>query len=299
MMIIDKVLPTTVVGSYPVVRKDGGLRAVFDPLRSAMETAVADQRRAGVDIISDGQVRADMIAAFTARMPGIRGNAVMGVVSPPAKPVTLGDTKYALRQHSSVKGIITGPSTLSHALKIETPAYRDRSELILDLARALAREARLLCEAGVTILQIDEPILSTGAADLGIAREAVRTITAGLPVPTCLHVCGDLGSVIDDLLKMEIRILDIECANNPDNLELFSGHNSGEKMLGLGVIDSADIHVESLEVVIKRIERGIDVLGPEHLLIDPDCGLRMLTREVAFRKLETMVQAADVVRSGL
>lgn len=298
MKIIDKVLPTTVVGSYPVVRK-GGLRAVLDPLRSAMEIAVADQRRAGVDIISNGQVRADMIAAFTAGMPGIRGNAVIGVVSPPAKPVTLADTKYAIGQHRTVKGILTGPSTLAHALRIETPAYRDRGELIMALAQALAREARLLCEEGVAILQIDEPILSTGAADLALAREAVRTITAGLPVPTCLHVCGDLQNVIDDLLQMEIGILDIECANNPDNLELFSGHNMEGRMLGLGVVDSADEHVEDLGVVKKRIERGIELLSPEKLLIDPDCGLRMLTREVAFRKLETMVQSADAVRSEI
>ncbi|MDD3622577.1 MAG: methionine synthase, partial [Methanofollis sp.] len=74
MNFITKVLPTTVVGSYPVV-KTGGLRSLLDPLKGAVETAVADQVRAGVDIISDGQVRGDMITAFVSRLPGIRGQS--------------------------------------------------------------------------------------------------------------------------------------------------------------------------------------------------------------------------------
>ena len=78
---INKVLATTVVGSYPVV-KGGGLKSLFDPFHSAVETAVADQIKAGIDIISDGQVRGDMIGAFTAKLPGIREQQVIGKVQP-------------------------------------------------------------------------------------------------------------------------------------------------------------------------------------------------------------------------
>ena len=81
---INKVLATTVVGSYPVV-KGGGLKSLFDPLHAAVETAVADQIGAGIDIISDGQVRGDMIGAFTAKLPGIREQEVIGKIQPAAR----------------------------------------------------------------------------------------------------------------------------------------------------------------------------------------------------------------------
>lgn len=298
MTLSSKLLPTTVVGSYPVT-KGTGLRSFLDPLHAALETAVSEQIRAGIDIISTGQVRGDMIAAFTSQLPGIKGQTVTGLVRTPQKPLTLADTKYALSRHPKVKGILTGPSTLSHALRIETPAYRGRDELILDLAQALAAEARHLEDAGVAIVQIDEPILSTGAADLRVARQAVDLIAGDLRVPVCLHVCGDLSAVIDEILKMQVAVFDFEFANNPANLDLFTDRDLRGRMLGLGVVDSADAAIEAVDTVRKRIEAGIEVFGANTLLIDPDCGLRMLPRDVAFAKLTHMVKAADLVRSAL
>ena len=96
---IDKVLATTVVGSYPVV-KTSGLRSLFDPLHSALETAVTDQIAAGIDIISDGQIRGDMIQAFASKLPGVKGQEVIGKVQPASGPITVGDTRYALARDS-------------------------------------------------------------------------------------------------------------------------------------------------------------------------------------------------------
>ncbi|WP_342770907.1 MULTISPECIES: methionine synthase, partial [unclassified Methanoculleus] len=214
-------LPTTVVGSYPVV-KGSGILALMDPLKHAVEVAVAGQIDAGIDIISDGQVRGDMIRAFTSHLPGIRGSSVIGKVQPARQPITLADTKYALSRHPKVKGILTGPSTLAHGLSIETPFYRNRDELVLDLAQALAVEAGYLQDAGITLLQVDEPIFSTGAANIAVGREAVNAITARLRVPVCLHVCGNLGTVIDDILRANVTVFDFEFANNPGNLEVIS-----------------------------------------------------------------------------
>ena len=175
---IDKVLATTVVGSYPVV-KGSGLRSLFDPLHTAVETAVADQIAAGIDIISDGQVRGDMILAFASKLPGVKGQEVIGKVQPASGPITVGDTKYALEKAPKVKGIITGPITLAHGLHISTPMYRNKEELALDLAAALVPEAKALEAAGVTLLQIDEPIFSTGMADLAIGKQAIEIIKIG------------------------------------------------------------------------------------------------------------------------
>jgi 5-methyltetrahydropteroyltriglutamate--homocysteine methyltransferase len=295
MILIHKVLPTTVVGSYPVV-KSTSLRSLMDPLKSAVETAVADQLSAGIDIISDGQVRGDMITAFASKLPGVRGQQVVGKVLPPERPITVPDTKYALSKHPWVKGILTGPSTLAHALQIATPTYRDRADLTLDLAQALAYEARALQDAGVTLVQIDEPIFSTGAADLAVGAQALQILTSLLQKPVVLHVCGGLVGVIDEILKMRVAGFDFEFAGNDVNLQVLSGKDLGDRFLGFGCVDSNDPAVEKVTVIKKRIQAGIEAFGPERLLIDPDCGLRMLPRDVAFQKLKAMVDATREAR---
>ena len=115
---INKVLATTVVGSYPVV-KGTGIKSFFDPFGPSVETAVSDQISAGIDIISDGQVRGDMIGVFSGKLPGIKGQDVIGKIESASRPITVADTKYARSKSLYVKGIITGPSTLAHGLHIE------------------------------------------------------------------------------------------------------------------------------------------------------------------------------------
>ncbi|HVN73449.1 MAG TPA: methionine synthase [Methanoregula sp.] len=295
---INKVLATTVVGSYPVT-KGGGLRGLFDPLKPAVETAVADQIAAGIDIISDGQVRGDMIQAFVSKLPGIKGQDVIGKVQPASGPITVSDTKYAISKFPKVKGIITGPTTLAHGLHISTPMYRNREELAMDLAGALAAEARSLESAGVTLLQIDEPILSTGIADLAVGKETVEMIASSVTVPTCMHVCGNIANVIDEILKYNVNVLDFEFSKNQANLDILSRRDLTGRMLGYGCVDNTTDEVETVAEIRKRIEKGVEYFDPKILLIDPDCGMRMRTRESAFAKLKNMVQAAREVRIAL
>ncbi|MCQ8893990.1 MAG: methionine synthase [Methanolinea sp.] len=291
-------LPTTVVGSYPVER-GRGLAAFLDPFRHAVRVAVGSQVRAGIDIISDGQVRGDMIQAFSSHLPGIRGQDVINPVLPAPGPITVGDTLYALSCHTWVKGILTGPTTLSHALHIATPVYRDRGDLARDLARALAVEAIALEKAGVCMVQVDEPILSTGAADIARAREAFSLLAGTLHVPVALHVCGDLAGVIDDLLRFPVAVLDIECAKSPQNLDLLSEKDLQGRRIAAGCVDSSDPRVESVGEIRGRVEKAVDRFGPHNLLVDPDCGLRMLPPDAAFQKLSNMVTAVREVREGL
>ncbi|WP_292371034.1 methionine synthase [Methanoregula sp. UBA64] len=295
---INKVLATTVVGSYPVV-KGSGLKTLFDPFKSAVETAVADQVNAGIDIISDGQVRGDMIQAFSGKLPGIKGQDVVGKIQPASGAITAGDTKYAKSKSLYVKGIITGPSTLAHGLHISTPMYRNKEELALDLAAALAVEAKYLEAAGVTLLQIDEPIFSTGVADLAVGKQAIDLITGGVKVPTCMHVCGNIGNVLDDILKVNVNVLDFEFSKNPENLSLFGSKDLSGRMIGYGCVDSTAEAVETVAEIRKRIEKGVEVFGAKAMLVDPDCGLRMRSRESAFWKLKNMAEAAKEVRFAL
>ncbi|MBP2132902.1 5-methyltetrahydropteroyltriglutamate--homocysteine methyltransferase [Methanomicrobium sp. W14] len=298
MKLINKIIPTTVVGSYPAV-KSKGLKSFLDPYRQALETAVGDQIKSGIDIISTGQVRGDMITTLTSQIPGIRDQKVKGVIQPPLKPMTAEDTKYAVSRHNKVKAMLAGPSTISHALKIDTPLYRSRDELILDLAQIIAKEALNLESLGIAIFQIDEPILSTGIADMGTAYQAVSAITGALRVPTCIHVCGDIGKVIDSIIKMPVDIIDLEFSCNPENLETVSKKEFSGKQIGFGAVDSTSPEIDTVDEIKARIEKGIEIFGPEKLLIDPDCGLRMHKRDVAFKKLKNMVEAAGEVRRNL
>ncbi|HOX36313.1 MAG TPA: methionine synthase [Methanoregulaceae archaeon] len=295
---VNKVLATTVVGSYPVV-KGGGIRSIFDPLHSALEIAVSDQVVAGVDIISDGQVRGDMIGAFSGKIPGIKGQEVVGKIQPAASPITVSDTRFARSKAPRVKGIVTGPSTLAHGLHIATPMYRSKEELATDLAAALIPEARALEAAGITLLQIDEPILSTGIADLSVAKDAVEAITRSVHVPVCMHVCGNLGNVIDEILKFSVQVFDFEFSKNPANLDLMSRRDLGGRMIGYGCVDSTTDEVEPVAEIRRRIEKGVAIFGPKTMLIDPDCGMRMRTRNAAFAKLKNMCEAAKEVRLAL
>ena len=297
-MTANKILPTTVVGSYPAVRSKG-LKSLFNPYASSLETAVGDQVKAGVDIISTGQVRGDMITSLTSQIPGIRDQSVIGTLKPTQSAMTVDDTKFALSRHSQVKAMLAGPSTIAHALKIDTPLYRNRDEVIKDLAKVLAAEALRLQDTGISIFQIDEPILSTGIADMNTAQAAVREITKNLNVTTCIHVCGDIDGVIDSLLKMPVDIIDLEFSCNEKNLECVGRKEFGDKRIGFGAVDSTDTSIDSVEVIKSRIEKGVELFGAEKLLIDPDCGLRMHTRETAFQKLSNMCAAADEVRRTL
>jgi len=289
------ILPTTVVGSFPAV-KGTGLGAIIDPYRHAVRFAVAEQIRAGIDIISDGQVREGMIQAFAGKLPGIRDDTIISRILPAASGITVGDTRYALSQAKLVKGILTGPSSIAHALRIKTPEYRNRDEVVLDIAAALAAEAQALAREGVCMIQIDEPILSTGAADIATGTEAIGIIARSVDLPVCVHVCGPLAGIIDDLLRLPIAVLDIEAATQPENLGIFNEKDLRGKMIGCGCVASSDHEVESVELIRKRIETCIDTFSHDRILIDPDCGLRMHTPEGAAAKLSRMCEAVRLVR---
>jgi 5-methyltetrahydropteroyltriglutamate--homocysteine methyltransferase len=240
-----------------------------------------------------------MILTFASKLPGVKGQEVIGKVQPASGPITVGDTKYALAKAPKVKGIITGPTTLAHGLHISTPMYRNKEELALDLAAALVPEAKALVAAGVTLLQIDEPIFSTGMADLAIGKQAIEIITTALQTPTCMHVCGNLGNVLDEILKFNVNVLDFEFSNNPANLDLLSRRDLAGRMIGYGCVDSSIDKIESIAEIKKRIEKGIEIFDPRIMLLDPDCGMRMQSRDVAFAKLKHMSEAAKMVRIGL
>jgi len=114
-----------------------------------------------------------------------------------------------------------------------------------------------------------------------------------------MHVCGNLANVLDDILKVNVNVLDFEFSKNPENLSLFGSKDLSGRMIGYGCVDSTAEPVESVAEIKKRIEKGVEVFGAKNMLIDPDCGLRMRSRESAFWKLKNMAEAAKEVRLAL
>jgi 5-methyltetrahydropteroyltriglutamate--homocysteine methyltransferase len=114
-----------------------------------------------------------------------------------------------------------------------------------------------------------------------------------------MHVCGNLGNVLDEILKFNVNVLDFEFSNNPANLDLLSRRDLAGRMIGYGCVDSSIDKIESVPEIKKRIEKGIEIFDPRIMLLDPDCGMRMRSRDAAFAKLKHMAEAAKMVRIGL
>ncbi len=285
---------TTVVGSYPA----GIAIKSEDDVKKAIEIAVKDQERAGVDIISDGQVRADMVGIFALNMPGYRKEGgryrVVGRIEVPDQPATVGDYQFARKiAKAKVKGIVTGPTTMAKSSVVEAGSpYKSNTdpELIFDIAYAQAAEVRALTAAGAEVIQIDEPFFSVGA-DLETGIQAVNIVAKAAETPA-MHVCGDIRPIFGKLLETNVQILDHEFARSK-NLEamdrgLIEAHG---KTIGFGVLDTTSDVVESVDAIEKTIRQGIEKIGKKNMWIDPDCGMRMRKKDAAFQKLANMVEA--------
>lgn len=312
---------TTVVGSYPVLPKGpssisqklSAFFGTYDKYKPAIELAVRDQIEAGIDIISDGQVRDGMVEIFAKAIPGMavedKTPKIVGKIMPSYGPISAADLKYAInisesisKEYSSnkvkkfkegikgVKGIITGPSTLVFSSRLEG-FYNKKEDAIIDLAHALKKEAEFLEKAGAICIQIDEPFISTGVADVNIAKKAVEIIIKDLSIPKALHVCGDVTDVFEEILKFDVDVLDFEFAGIPQNIDLLENHDLKGKKIGFGCLDTKTDKIESKEEVKNILKKGIDLIGAENMLADPDCGMRMRSRNAAFLKLKSMTEA--------
>ena len=287
---------TTVVGSYPT-----GITVKSDEdARRAIEIAVNDQIKAGISIISDGQVRADMVGIFAQNMRGYAHEGgryrIVGRIESPNTPATVQDYLYAKKVAGSkvvVKGIVTGPTTMAMSSVVDKSSpYKSNAdpELIYDLAYAQAAEVRALAKAGADIIQIDEPFFSVDA-DLETGIKAVNIVAKAVETPV-MHVCGDIRPIFKKLLEANVRVLDHEFAISK-NLEamdrgLIEAHG---KIIGFGCLDTKSDTVESVEAIDALIRKGIEKIGKKNMWIDPDCGMRMRTKEAAFAKLSHMVEA--------
>jgi 5-methyltetrahydropteroyltriglutamate--homocysteine methyltransferase len=322
---VSEGLLTTSVGSLPKPEYLRRARSQFSLGKIGCEELAALERQAtaewisfqeevGLDILVDGEMdRGDMVAYFAEVLS--ESMAIGGLVRSYGnryyhKPIIIGRLhwqgpmtvdmwRYAQGlTDRPVKGMLTGPYTMVEWSFDEY--YESRREAVLDMAAVMHQEAVELDKAGARYIQVDEPAASTRPEDMGLVSEGLAVVTEGLKARTGTHMCyGDFARVFDQIVGLPVDQLDIETANSDYHLlELVRGHHF-EKELALGVVDSHDHRVETVEEVKEGIRRGLEVVPPQRLYIDPDCGLKTRTWEEAVAKLRVMVQAVREVRGEL
>ena len=338
------ILPTTVVGSYPQpawLVDHEALRSRMVPRVQAPEIwrvpqphlagaqddatvlAVRDMERAGIDIVTDGEIRRESYSnRFAAALKGIdrdRPGVVVGRTGKHTavprvagrvrrvRPVEARDAAFArAATDRPVKTTLPGPFTMTR--QAQNDFYADDAELAMDFADALNAEIRDLKAAGIDVVQLDEPWMQAFPDEARrYAVAAINRALDGIPGPTVVHLCFGYAAMVDgkpsgysflpELSEAAAGQVSIEAAQ--PKLDLAVLRDLPGKTVLLGVLDLADPAVETPEAVAERIRAGLRVLSPERLVAAPDCGMKYLPRERAFGKLQALAQGAAIVRREL
>jgi 5-methyltetrahydropteroyltriglutamate--homocysteine methyltransferase len=333
-MSAPSLLPTTVIGSYSMPEwleraKNDFLsrklsRRDLDEMHDATrKSAIKDQEVAGVDIITDGELQRDnMIDYFTERIPGVHildqgskrfyydfyESTVRSKIATGALGLA-DDARFLKRFTDRVPKVnVSGPHTL--VKRIRNEHYPSEEAFALDLARVLNFELKELARAGVTELQIDEPYYSGFPEDLPWAIRAINALVEGVKANVTLHICygnrygkpsfeGSYRYLFPTILEAKVQAVSCEFARRGDeDLQLFKEFNVPFKV-GYGVIDVKTQEIESSSQVADRLRGAMEIVPADRLVVNPDCGLVRLPREIAFAKLCAMVDGAKIVRKEL
>jgi 5-methyltetrahydropteroyltriglutamate--homocysteine methyltransferase len=336
-----KLLPTSLVGSYPQpdwlidrsrllkqmpprVRANDLWRIAPDLLEQAQDDAtllaIRDQERAGLDIITDGEIRRESYSnRFATALDGVdidnpgttinrSGNPIpvpriVGRIRR-RHPVEVRDLKF-LRANTDRRVKITVPGPFTMAQQAQDDFYKDEEALALDYAAAVNEEIKDMFAAGADIVQIDEPWMQSRpekARQYGI--KALDRALEGVRGTTAVHICFGYAqmvrekpkgySFLAEFAQSKAQQVSIETAQ--PNLDAAVLEKLPGKDIILGVIDLSDENVETAETVAARIRRALPHVPAERIIVAPDCGMKYLPRDVAFAKMRAMVQGAAIIR---
>lgn len=321
---------TTVVGNYPKIPDlpaPGKWRSAVEKLQKGQIDeaalrqvedevtleAIRDQTEAGVDLITDGQIRwEDAQTHFARRLRGFSINGLQRYFDtnlyfrePVAEgaiawiePISVSEFTFA-RAHSSkpVKPVVTGPFTMA---KLSRNAhYPDFKEFVLSLARALNAELRALEAAGADVIQVDEPALCRFKQDYSIFADAMGVLTHGVNVKRVLCTYfGDVGGVYPQILNLPFDVIGLDFVAGYRNWDAVRSP-SFTKDLMFGILDARNTRVETIEEIVSAIRRITEVVPPERLMVSPSAGLEFLPHGVARRKLRALVEGTRAARSAL
>ena len=339
MVTKSPILPTSVVGSYATPswlitaiqemdKGNYGETDINETFNDAVKVAISDQEQAGIDIISDGEMRRwHFVQSFYKKMTGIerepdlRKIGVYGYDSPARYkavskievPEGLGiieEFDYLKTQTNlPVKMTCPGPLTLTIHVR-PGKIYKNRIDMAWELADVINQELKSLVEKGATFIQIDEPSFAIIPGEMDDWIDLYNATVKGVNAKLALHVCfGNLGSrprgkrqyewMFPKLLDANAEQLVLEYANREMiEADLWSKYDIPNE-LGAGVVDIKSFHVETPEDVAERIRILLKHTDPEKMSINPDCGFFQLPRWLAYKKLQALVAGTQIVRSEL
>lgn len=299
---MTRCVTSSVIGSYPVAIPASELMAQYFAGEQVswypyIADAVGDMTEAGIEVVSDGQTRDPFIELFVRRLGGCRVRARPEVIGPIEYRggITVGDVQVVRRVVSPatrIVGVVTGPFTLTKS--VVDVFYRDERECCLAFAAALRQELEALSWF-VDMVSVDEPWFSNELPEF--AEESLGLMTRGLSCPVRLHVCGNVARIVDRLVGMPVDVLAHEFKGQPGLFKVF-GEYACEKGMCVGSVRSDDGRVESMDEVVGHLERAESVFGERVVQVSPDCGMRLLPREVAFQKLVVLQRAKEAVYGG-
>jgi|TARA_B100000809_G_scaffold59740_1_gene56278 5-methyltetrahydropteroyltriglutamate--homocysteine methyltransferase len=341
-------ITTTVVGSYPqpdwlIDReklrarlpprvRSAELWRIEDPyLEDAQDDAtllaIHDMERAGIDVITDGEIRresysnrvATALGGIDTENEGValdrtgEPNPVPRVVGPIVReqPIEVKDVEF-LRANTdrAIKITLPGPFTMTQ--QAEDVYYNDEVALAMAYAKAVNAEIKDLFLAGADVVCLDEPYMQARPEKAqSYAVSAINEALDGIEGTTALHMCFGYAAIhalrgfkkpnsysfLAELNESNVDQVSIEAAEPDIDLEVLSA--LPDKHIILGVIDNGNPNVESPELVARRIESALTYVSPERLIVAPDCGMKYLDRRIAFSKLCAMVEGAELVRKAL
>jgi len=333
--------PTTLVGSFPqpdwLIDREK-LAGRFPPRVRALELwripepwlseaqddatviAIRSQEEAGLDIITDGEIRRESYSnRFATALEGIDidnpGTALDRSGHPNPVPrivgkirrkhaVEVGDLQF-LKAHTDrmVKITVPGPFTMTQ--QAQNDFYASDEEAAMDYAMAVNEEIRVLFAAGADIVQLDEPYMQARpekAREYGL--KALNTALDGIEGTTAVHICFGYAAIIherpsgysflSELRDCTCNQVSVETAQ--PNLDCKVLADLSAKKVMVGCLDLSDMNVESPEAIISRVKKALEHLKPENVILAPDCGMKYLPRDVANGKLRAMVEAAKTLR---
>lgn len=334
-------LPTTLVGSYaqpewlidraklsgrlpPRVRAEELWRIDAQWLQQAQDDAtilaIRQQERAGLDIITDGEIRRESYSnQFANALDGLDldnpGSALDRTGHPNPVPKVVGkiSRKQAVEVRNleflrantdrKIKMTVPGPFTMSQ--QAQDDHYGDPKALAMDYAAAVNAEIKDLFAAGADIVQLDEPYMqarSEAAKQYGV--EALNRALEGVRGATCVHICFGYAAIVHErppgysflpeLDQADCQMVSIETAQSGLDCAILKELPS--KSVLVGVVDLSDHAVESAETVAGRIRRALEHIPPERVIVAPDCGLKYLPADSAYGKMCAMVEGAAIVR---
>ncbi|MDR7416660.1 MAG: methylcobamide--CoM methyltransferase [Armatimonadota bacterium] len=317
---------TTVVGSYPKIPDlpaSGRWRSAKEKLergeispeeflqveREVTLEVIQEQVEAGIELITDGQIRWEDAQTYFAR--GLTGFTLDGLQRwfdtnmyyrmPVAEgevlwtdPITVEDYRFA-KAHSPrpVKPVITGPYTLARLS--QNRYYATFEDFVLNLALALNQELRALDAEDPPLIQVDEPGILRHKGDFPLFREAMITLTEGVRAPLALYTYfGDVLDIYPEILDLPFDVIGLDFVAGPRNWEALE-KAPFEKWLGFGILDARNTRLESLEDLLRALDRVSRYVPLDRIYLNPSAGLEFLPRKVARAKLQRLVEAKRTV----